>query len=547
MTSFASTFLKKQAVSRYYYAILTASYYLIWLLPRLPAISANSIHFDDFNLYAIALESTICSVPPQDYRWIGIGLLCALENILPDWSIMVWPKLLAGLFLAMLAVLLSHLLMKWSVPILVALLAPVLFISHPILNEISLWNTTMPFPLWLLLTVLGYVLVDLDRPRWQRVSGFMFMVTVVLAYEIYLSCFLVLVFAEAAFRRLDGKSIDWLNVKNRLLLFFIVALFYVIQVLLTKWLFGVVTGRGLVDITSLSSYLDTKLHGIFNLVVNCYMPLISYYTGIEFAWGAWKWIPLLMSGLIVVFGILARRSVIDLLTLLGFSLVMPVVPTLPLLLASQSPESWRVSVPVLLAIFLLAVLLMTLIWQAGTRWTGNGRLATASKALVLIAMLGIMIIEMPSTYAEARLRAFENQADSGLADTIAGYWLARGLDKNDYSVGVITGLGLPTNIPDEHKRASQLSVAYGQRGVTSAFLHDFSWRGFLMLHDFKTIEVNDVEEGISEACARQLKHCRPYLKEHFSARCKDSPDFTHPGNGLRLVHEVTEKVTVVCR
>lgn len=546
---FPKKFFSSDMISGWhFYALIAASYYLVWLLPRLPAIYGFSLHFDDFNIYAINIERTFCNVPPPDYRWVTFGLLCALEKTIPDWSAMVWPKLLAGGFIALFATLIARQLVKWSIPILIAFFAPIFFISHPIINEISLWNTTMPFPLWLSLTVIIYDLVGLDRSLWTRSLGGLLMIIVVLAYEIYLSFFLVLILAEVVFLRLEGKPIDWPQVKNRLLFFISIAIFYIIQVSLTKWYFGITSGRGLVEITSFSSYFDAKMHGIFNLVVNCYMPIIAYYSGIEFAWSAWKWIPLSMSGMILLFGFLARRPVAEVLALFAFSLILPVVPTLPLLLASQSAESWRVSVPVLVAVILVFVLLMTLVWQAVDRIDGKGLIGAATiKAMALVFSLGILIIEMPVTHAEAKLRAFEANADRSLSQFIEGYWLARGLTKDNYHVGVITSLDLPAILPDEQQRASQLSVAYHQRGRSSALEQDYSWRGFLMLHDFKPIELNDSESGVREACANKTKHCRLDLTDYLSQRCRESPDFIHPGNGLRLVHLAQEKITVVCR
>src|SRR5262245_41604015 len=134
------------------YLLLLVGFYLAWLLPRSVAISANTLHLDDFYFFLLNThpfstinQTNLCGVPPIDYRWLYISILCVLGHVLPTWSTSVLPKMLAGLFLAAFATLLCRVLILWFVPTAIALLTPLVFIFHPIPNEITLWNTTAPF------------------------------------------------------------------------------------------------------------------------------------------------------------------------------------------------------------------------------------------------------------------------------------------------------------------------------------------------------------------------------------------------------------------
>ena len=60
------------------------------------------------------------------------------------------------------------LLFKWSSPFYLALLLPLLVISHPVVNEITLWKTTFPASLWMFFCLAGFLLVDKSNALWQR-------------------------------------------------------------------------------------------------------------------------------------------------------------------------------------------------------------------------------------------------------------------------------------------------------------------------------------------------------------------------------------------
>jgi hypothetical protein len=534
------------------FLLLLVGFYLTWLLPRFLAISANTLHFDDFYFFLIAnhplatiKQASFCDVPPQDYRWFGYSIACVLERTLPTSSTSVIPKMLAGLFLSAFAALFFRLLVHWSVPTVIALLAPLVFIFHPIVNEITLWNSAALFSLWLGFCLAAYLLIEKDRPKWQQFAGLTLLVLVVLAYEIYLVSFFVLILAEPMIKTVSGQPILWLEIKRKLTIFVAIAAFYVLQVLMTRWMFGVPTGRGFVTPRSFSGYFFEKVHGVFNLIANSYMPLVSYYQGLEVAWSAWKWIPISIAGATLIFGFFARRSYWEALRLAGFSLLLPVVPTLPIFLTSQSPESWRVSIPALFAVCLTIVLLATLIWKS-VRKVRSRTLIFQGNILALTVLAAIFAIEVPITFAEARLRVFENHADQTLMHEVGRFWAARGLKQDQYRVGVISELSLARYIPTEYVGATRISVAYGKRGLASDFDHDFSWRGLLVLNGYRVVELDDGIASVVRGCEQRPEFCRLDLKDELLKRCANMPNYTHGLNGIRLAHDIEDRITAIC-
>lgn len=535
--------------------ILFGGYYLAWFLPRLPAIMNNTLHYDDFYGFILLnhpletiTQGNFCSIPPPDFRWLGYAVGCVLGQYIPTWSIVVTPKLAAGLFIAAFSILIFRLLIQWTVSPAIALLVPLIFILHPIVNELTLWNSTAFFSLWLVLCIAAFFLVGMSRPLWQQAMGIILLIMAVLAYEIYFVAFLILLFSEPVFSHIGGQNIEWRETRRKFLIFCAIAVFYVSQVLMTLYIFGKPAGRGLVVIHSFSAYFAEKIHGIFNLIVNTYMPLVSYYSGLEIAWSAWKWIPITISIMIFVFGYFLRRSWRDAIVLAGFSLILLVVPTLPVFVMSQSPESWRVSIPVLLAVCLTITLMATLIWNLASQLPARLIfLERITKGLAVATVALVIVAEVPVTFAEAQLRVFENRADQTLLEAIEGYWSAQGLKQGQYRVGVIGNLDLPVLTPTDLAPALQISVSYHARGLSSGLDNDFSWRGLLMLHGFGVVELDGKDAQTTKGCNQRPEFCKLRLRDELASRCSDHPDFINPANSWRLVHDLDQRITAICR
>lgn len=383
--------------------------------------------------------------------------------------------------------------------------------------------------------------------------GIFLLLLVVLSYEIYLIIFLLLLVSEPVIKHLHNQCISLDATIDKLLIFMGVCGFYIFQVILTKLIFGSAGGRGFVSISSFSAYMDEKIHGIFNLIVNCYMPVMAYYTGIVSAWSGWKYIPLAIALSTLIAAVYSRRKWHDSVLFFVFSLLLPVLPTLPIFVMSQSPESWRVSIPVLLAVCLSLLPVSSLIWNKWNYTTGiHQTKAMSSRFLVVAVLLAIIGFQIPVTVAEGRLRVVENKLDASLIESVKNYWQARDVAKHEFRVGVIGSLGLPTEQLAIYDAAQRITVSYHPRGLASGLCCDYSWRGFLTYHGLRVVELDDLRHDeklqpkIKQGCHAHPEFCRLDLKERLAIQCKDAPDYEQPGTGWRIVHDPDEKITVFC-
>jgi hypothetical protein len=167
--------------------------------------------------------------------------------------------------------------------------------------------------------------------------------------------------------------------------------------------------------------------------------------------------------------------------------------------------------------------------------------------LALALLLAICAAELPATFAEAGLQAFENRADRSLLQVVSDFWSSRGLKQEQYRVGVIRNLGLSAPIPAEHARAARMSVAYHPRGLSSNLDYDWSWRGLLALHSLRVVELDNIEPTVVGGCEKRPDLCRLDLRDNLSKRCAERPDFIQEAAGWRLVHDIDDGITAICR
>ncbi len=128
---------------------------------------------------------------------------------------------------------------------------------------------------------------------------------------------------------------------------------------------------------------------------------------------------------------------------------------------------------------------------------------------------------------------------------IGEFWDVRGLKQNRYRVGVISDQSLTTNSPPELP-ATRISVAYGKRGLSSGFDQEFSWRGLLMLNGYHIVELNDGIASVVKGCEQRSEFCRLDLKDKLLRRCTDMPNYIDRINGIRLAHDIQDRVTAIC-
>jgi hypothetical protein len=297
----------------------------------------------------------------------------------------------------------------------------------------------------------------------------------VFIYEIYLTIFLVATVALYMVRLCEGgykpSSADFRRIGS----FAVVSFVYVTVLIISQMLQA--PGRGLVRVVALDAWIADKVKGVLDLMVNAYLPSMGLYNDTPNVYSWWKLGPAVVAGLGIAAGLLAKLSVIQICLLTSLLIVLPILPTLPLFAASQSPESWRVSVPILIAfLFSIAGACAVVANKARTRQLfGAFSFALVATAAIVTASA----VQLLATAEESRLRVLENRWDQSTVDDFISFWRDRGGESARpitvirVNVGSLERLGL--------YRAQNLTVAYGRRGVNSAFGFDFAWQPYLNL------------------------------------------------------------------
>ena len=343
---------------RFKWLILWLGYFLFWFLSRYPALTENVLFADDFFHWADTsrsiLENSSCRLPPKDFRWLFDGMVCLSQEYFPKVAISAVPKLFAGICLSGLCVVMCNILVRWKAASIVAVLLPVVLLSHPVTNEITLWNTTSLFPFWLLLAATGYLLLRWSTSPIYTFLGVAALVFVLFSYEYYLVLFFMFIVGEYFVCSVTDKDI---RIRKSLYLvgvFLALSIIYVIQTIITAKYFGSSQDgtRGLIEVQDFPSYLSLKVHGVFNLVVNCFMTPLSLYMRIEKAWSIWMWIPVGLQVLLIPSVWFYKKDLKMLVIALVGLPILTILPTLPIFVAGQSPEGWRTSVLVVLGVLL---------------------------------------------------------------------------------------------------------------------------------------------------------------------------------------------------
>ena len=129
-------------------ALLLTAFYFVWAAPRLGAIIANPLAYDDFYIGTkspqdlIQLGSAVYLYSWRPVQYLEYRLFDTLLSPFgKPFVFTVLPKLIGGLFLSIAATLAYRALRRCEVARPVAFLCLAVFVVHPVVNEITLWNS----------------------------------------------------------------------------------------------------------------------------------------------------------------------------------------------------------------------------------------------------------------------------------------------------------------------------------------------------------------------------------------------------------------------
>jgi hypothetical protein len=345
---------------------------------------------------------------------------------------------------------------------------------------------------------------------------------------------------------INARQVRAAGSRERLAVFCVAAVLYLAYMWISTVVFDVGEKRGLARPESLSAFMLVKFHGITDLLVNVTMPIISYYSGIASGWKHWQ-APFLATAACAMVLVTVRRDHIVVACLVVAGIVgLPILATLPALATSFSPESWRVAVPAALSFALslsalghLATVAYTQIFKGRKNpvpWIVSAIAAALAVAVGVVA------------HHDAQQRVFIHEADLALTEEISRFWADRGTLSNGYFVGRVTVPGLPEG--QYYTEPPDVTTAYGKTVPTSAFDNEFSWRGFLAFRGMRSAELETAYENSLDAtealCARQNLHCVLALRAGLIRRCIEHPDYIQDSTGRRVLHVLSERLSVVC-
>jgi len=521
-------------------------YFGISLLIRFSGVHQNVLYADDY-LYFVDHSSTIidfdiCRFPAQDYRWFIILNICLSGSYFENFVLTFWPKVLANLFLAGLCFSFYSIFIRWRLNKALAITLPLVILAHPIVNELTLWNITGSFVFIYLMVTVGYYFLSFSKNKSTRLLAIAALIFAVLSYEYSLIIFLVLAVSEPFICGINGGTVSVKKTMKLIVVFIFVSLIYILQAKLTPILFvDDFTHRGVDRVDNYPSNLDEiiiKFRTLLNLLTNVYMTPMSFYIRIERIWGLWKWIPLSVTVLTMLSVYLNTRSFQRSLIYASFSIIIVLLPLGPFFIATQSPESWRVSVPCLIAVVMSIIPSISIFISV---------LTSRLKKFLSMFFLIILMLLMNTSRSESDLRVLESKIEDELIATIKTYWEARGVVASDYRVGRIKGNYFSIKRIEHY--AQNLSVSFHRRNMHLSIDKDFAWRGKLLNSGINVVEIeksiSDFTRLYGSSCLANSQ-CATEFFSRYSERCEKSPNVIQYETGIRIVHSLQDKISVIC-
>jgi len=515
------------------FGCVVAIYFALWLVPRIAPIKANVMMAEDY-----------CNVPAVHlgtYRPLLFADLALWNAVIgKEYLQTVFPKLLAGVYISLAGLFTVLMLRRWGSPMLVALLIPVFYVTHPIVNELSLWNLITGLNLSLLLIVIGYFLLGDVSSKKQAFAGFFFMATGVSGYQIHAGLLPVLFIGEFIIKRVNGIPFGLKESAQKVIIIVAVMATYFAYFAIARSILGYhdYGSRGLPSLSSstLTVFLSDKWHGITNMYANLFQSMISYYFGIESSWRYWKWISPALGAATFFAALSAGRSKTDALLFSFTPVLLPVFATLVLLASDVTPSGWRVCAPTLYAFCLSLTPLMTLMIRGRSqRIIEPGRESYAiNKVVPVVVTLLWLAFSFPVIAYDGDLRVQAKEQDERLLREIADYWRTKGIPRAGYSVTVY---------PQDRNGARGIPVEQKGRGIVVNFNklgpNDYTnlprqfWSQVLEHYGFCPLYISpdnkELRKCMDAACGKEEEKARQAMAE------------------LEIVHLEKQKLSVICR
>ncbi len=537
--------------SRWLLVILFLGYFIVWLLPRYESIDQNVRFFDDYLRVSEGRPSTAdpCRFPAKDYRWIFDAGMCLAEEHAPEFLDSSGPKLLAGGGLALFSLILCLCMRHWRFPIAISASVPIPFLSHPIINDVSLWNIVGPGGMILALCAFCYLIVERRQSTvviWWAVS---LLLVVLFTAELYLIVFILLAASELGARASSGQRLDFIEAIKKSSIFLLLTTVY----LLSRWAaeawFGAenIIARGMVSGLSMSEFLSTKYQAVTNVLSNVYATPLSQFFSIESALSSWRWVALLIPILVGSAAYIRTKSLVNCFLYTVYAGLLLLLPTALFLVTGQNPTAWRVSVPSLIALMIVVAIAQNLIIAKRADYS-TAISSQVAMVLAVVFNLGLAAVWSVSSKAESDLRVVEFRLENQFLSDI------KALNSSSNRASVLLEIDVQSETKSvETLEASKLNVAYVHRGLNLSLDQPFSWRGKLRDHGFEPVELiaqpkAKYSQRVLELCDQFPKlNCRFGYEKRALAQCREMPVLLESTLGLQAAYFEPLKLSVICR
>lgn len=544
-------FDKEPLLSRWLTIILFIAYFIVWLVPRYESIDENVRFFDDYLRVSEGRPEIVdpCRFPAKDYRWIFDAGMCFAEEHVPEFLESSGPKLLAGSGLALFAVILCLCMRSWRFPIVVSITAPILFLSHPTVNDVSLWNIVGPGGLVIALCGYCYLLLEHRQSSFGVLAAISLLLIVLFTAELYLIIFLLLAVSELGARASSGLGLSFIESMKKCSIFCLLAIFYLVSRWAAEAWFGSenIIARGMVSGLSMNEYISLKYQAVTNVLSNVYATPLSQFFSLEFALASWKWVIVIVLSSIGFVAYGRTRSAPQSLLFIAFAGAIMLLPTAPVLATDQNPTAWRIAVPSVLALVIVISVGQNMVISKRTNSRGvfGGRFAVV---LIFAFNIGLASLWAVSSKAESDLRASEFRMENQFLSDI------KVLNKFNNRASVLLEIDGQAQINGaESLRASQLNVAYVHRGLYLSLDTAFSWRGKLRDHGFEPVELvaqpkAKYSQLVVELCeTSSILDCRLGNEAKALDHCREMPMLVEPTLGLQASYFEPLELSVICR
>ncbi len=439
--------------------------YAFWLLPRAEAVLRNTIMRDD-----------LVHVPYghlTSYRPIFFLDLLVWNAVFgPEYIRSTYPKLLAGIWMSLVAAITLSIVLRRTRSWPIAIGTALLFVSHPIVDELTLFNASAPVGLSMLLATLAYCVSASSRSLSTFAFATLLLALAVAGYQINMAVFLVLAaWAVASSPGEPGQTplrdLVWHGGVA------IVAVFgFAVYVLFSKHVLEIVSwgGRGFASVAMLLSrdFAIAKWHGMTNMLGDVTQPYLSYYFSIGSAWRYW-WLPfLVIPACAAVACMHARRTLAQSVLCVAATFALPIIPTLFLVGANVTPEGWRVCGPVLYATC-LSISIPLSIWSRHATNRGDARAWWPSATTCAIYTV-LICASLPLVRKDVGIRVEAQERDNAVIARVAAHWEQSGVRRGDVRVLVL---------PVERPSGRFAPVRSGQeRGELMSDFQILTWRNY---------------------------------------------------------------------